>query len=447
MKTMLLGMLPSLNRNLRNPMNHAPSPRRSFLILLIIACSAHLPRAQAVAPPPDGCYPGFTTAEGCDALQLLTTGAGNTGLGWRSLFSNTTGSYNTGVGAGTLVLNTGISNTAVGAAALLLNTSGTENTAVGTDALVYNDTGTENTANGAFALFSNTEGDGNTANGSQALFSNTTGVGNTATGSFALSSNTGGGFNTALGRYALSNNISGSFNTVVGYNALSDNITGSENTALGFGAGLDITGSHNVCIGFGANGEAGVSDRTYIRNVNTLTQNFAAGVNNYVTVRLTDGRLGNTAVVSSRRYKEEIKPLDTTSQALYALKPVSFRLKREYDETQALGFGLIAEEVEKVDPALVYRNIKGQVESVRYEMVNAMLLNEFLKEHKKIEEQQTNITQLNSKMANQAAIIAQQQKEMEILTAQLKEQAAQIQKVSAQVALNRSATRTVAIGQ
>ena len=123
------------------------------------------------------------------------------------------------------------------------------------------------------------------------------------------------------------------------------------------------------------------------------------------------------------------------------------RLKREYDETQALGFGLIAEEVEKVDPALVYRNIEGQVESVRYEMVNAMLLNEFLKEHKKIEEQQTNITQLNSKMANQAAIIAQQQKEMEILTAQLKEQAAQIQKVSAQVALNRSATRTVAIGQ
>ena len=116
--------------------------------------------------------------------------------------------------------------------------------------------------------------------------------------------------------------------------------------------------------------------------MNTLTQNFSAGVNDYVTVRLSDGRLGHTAVVSSQRYKQDIKPLAATSQALYALKPVSFRLKKEFDPMQALGFGLIAEEVEKVDPALVYRNDKGQVESVRYEMVNAMLLNEFLKEHR-----------------------------------------------------------------
>ena len=130
---------------------------------------------------------------------------------------------------------------------------------------------------------------------------------------------------------------------------------------------------------------AGVDDSTYIRNVNTLTQNFSAGVNDYVTVRLTDGRLGHTAVVSSQRYKEDIKPLAATSEALYALKPVSFRLKKEFDPTQALGFGLIAEEVEKVDPALVYRNAKGQVESVRYEMVNAMLLNEFLKEHRTVQ--------------------------------------------------------------
>ena len=121
--------------------------------------------------------------------------------------------------------------------------------------------------------------------------------------------------------------------------------------------------------------------------MNTLTQNFSAAVNNYVTVRMSDGRLGNTAVVSSRRYKEEIKPLAATSEAIYALDPVSFRLKKEYDDTQALGFGLIAEEVEKVDPALVYRNGKGQVESVRYQMVNAMLLNEFLKEHRKVQEQ------------------------------------------------------------
>jgi hypothetical protein len=182
---------------------------------------------------------------------------------------------------------------------------------------------------------------------------------------------------------------------------------------LGSAAGQNITGSGNVCIGVGVSGEGGVDDSTYIRNVNTLTQNFSAGVNDYVTVRLSDGRLGHTAVVSSQRYKHDIKPLATTSEALYALKPVSFRLKEEFDATQALGFGLIAEEVEKVDPALVYRNAKGQVESVRYEMVNAMLLNEFLKEHRKVQELEANAVR--------------QQKQIDALTAGL-------QKVSAQLA-------------
>jgi hypothetical protein len=155
-----------------------------------------------------------------------------------------------------------------------------------------------------------------------------------------------------------------------------------------------------------------------------------------VTVRLSDGRLGHTAVVSSRRYKEDIKPLAAASEGLYALKPVSFRLKKEYDETQALGFGLIAEEVAEVSLDLVYRNAKGQVESVRYEMVNAMLLNEFLKEHKKVEDQQATISELRS-------TVAQQQKGMESVTAQLKEQAAQIQKVSTAVEMNTPAPRMV----
>jgi hypothetical protein len=155
-----------------------------------------------------------------------------------------------------------------------------------------------------------------------------------------------------------------------------------------------------------------------------------------VTVRLSDGRLGHTAVVSSRRYKEDIKPLAAASEGLYALKPVSFRLKKEYDETQALGFGLIAEEVAEVSLDLVYRNAKGQVESVRYEMVNAMLLNEFLKEHKKVEDQQATILELRS-------TVAQQQKGMESVTAQLKEQAAQIQKVSTAVEMNTPAPRMV----
>ena len=135
---------------------------------MAIGCFAFSPQIQAVSPPPDGCYPGFTTAEGCDALDGLTTGAGNTGVGWRSLFFNSTASFNTGIGAGALILNNGDSNTAVGAVALLLNTSGTLNTAVGTDAMVHNDTGSNNTAVGAFALSNNTVGNDITAIGANA---------------------------------------------------------------------------------------------------------------------------------------------------------------------------------------------------------------------------------------------------------------------------------------
>jgi hypothetical protein len=166
--------------------------------------------------------------------------------------------------------------------------------------------------------------------------------------------------------------------------------------------------------------------RSWIKNVNTLTQNFSAGVNDYVTVRLSDSRLGHTAVVSSQRYKQDIKPLAAASEALYALKPVSFRLKKEYDDAQALGFGLIAEEVEKVNSALVYRNAKGQVESVRYEMINAMLLNEFLEEHKKVQDLE--------------ARLAQQEHQIECLSAGL-------QKVNAQLEMNRSAPQVAANGQ
>ena len=179
----------------------------------------------------------------------------------------------------------------------------------------------------------------------------------------------------------------------------------------------DINGSGNVCIGEGVSGEAGVDNRTYIRNINTTAQSFSAGVNDYVTVRLSDGRLGHTQVVSSRRYKEDIKPLDKASEALYALKPVSFRLKKEFDPTQPLAFGLIAEEVQEVDPALVYRNDKGQVESVRYEMVNAMLLNEFLKEHQTVQELRSTAVKQEATIAELKSTVAQQQKGIEALTA------------------------------
>jgi len=281
--------------------------------------------------------------------------------------------------------------------------------------------GVHNTATGAQALFSNDTGSDNTANGYQALFSNTGGSGNEGSG------------NTASGYQALYSNTFGGGNTAIGDEALVSNIGGGNNTGIGTDAGFNITGSGNVCIGAGVNGAPSTDNTTWIRNVNTTAQAFSAGVNHYVTVRLSDGRLGHTTVVASRRYKEDIKPMDKTSEALYALKPVTFRLKKQFDATQARGFGLIAEEVEKVDPDLVYRNEKSEVESVRYEMVNAMLLNEFLKEHKKVQDLE--------------ATVIQQQKGMEVLTAQLKEQAAQIQKVSAQLELNKPAPRTVANDQ
>jgi len=185
-------------------------------IIVALGCFAFLPQMQAGGgyggTPPDGCYPGFNTAEGCYAICLLTSGAGNTGVGWYSLYSAADGSYNTGVGAGTLVLNTADSNTAVGAAAMLLNTTGTLNTAVGTDAMVYNDSGAFNGAVGGFALFNNTTGSSNNAFGDNALFSNTSGSHSTAVGDLALQFSTGY-YNTALGANAgtdpdiVSNNI------------------------------------------------------------------------------------------------------------------------------------------------------------------------------------------------------------------------------------------------
>jgi hypothetical protein len=199
---------------------------------------------------------------------------------------------------------------------------------------------------------------------------------------------------------------------------------------------LDVTGDNNVCIG-GAIGVAGVDNTTWIANVNTLTQNFSAGVNDYGTVRLSDGRLGHTAVVSSQRYKHDIKALAADSKVLYELKPVSFRLKKGYDPTQALGFGLIAEEVEKVNGDLVYRNDKGQVESVRYEMVNAMLLNEFLKEHHKGEEQ-------DCKIQEQETTIAELRSEIRSLAAIVNDQASQLRQVSAQLQISNAAAQAIA---
>ena len=372
-----------------------------LVIPLAFVCFALVQNTQAVVPPPDGGYPGFTTAEGTKALFSLTTGSANTAVGWFSLSTNAAGSFNTATGAGSLLFNTADQNTAFGAAALLFNTSGINNTAVGAAALSNNTTAAGNTANGAFALFSNTEGLVNTASGAAALSSNTTGSNNTAYGEEALE------------------NSNNNHNTAVGSSALRSNTTGSVNTALGSFAGINVTtADHVICIGI--NGE-NVSNSCFIGNI------FGETTVNAGTPVMIDsaGQLGTTT--SSRRFKKEIQPMDKASESLLALKPVTFHYKSDRSGTPQ--FGLIAEDVEEVNPDLVVRDENGEVYSVRYDQVNAMLLNEFLKEHKAFLKEQC-------KVEEQGAMIARQQKQIEALTAGL-------QRVSAQVELNKVAPQMV----
>jgi hypothetical protein len=442
------------------PKLHTMKPRiPAILIVLPLVCLGFLPRVQAVVPPPDGGYPGFNTAEGTNALKNLTTGAANTAVGWFSLFTNTDGNFNTATGAGALLFNTAEENTAFGAAALLFNTTGesntavgaaallnniaTGNTAVGSAALRQNTDGNSNTAVGQIALFANTSGEENTATGAGALFFNDTGNQNTANGSFALLGNTIGNNNTAYGFQALHDNVSGSDNTAIGRGALANNTTGSNNTAIGEGALFSSTGNGNTALGavagsgvttasnvicIGALGD-NVNDSCFINHIYSNVQPIVGTDPDSVTIT-SSGRLGR-GNVSSRRYKHDIQPMDNASESIYALKPVSFRYHKEYDATQTLAFGLIAEEVAEVYPDLVGRNPEGEPESVRYEQINAMLLNEFLKEHHKVEQLKDDFQ----------TTVAQQQIEIEALTAQLKEQAAHLRKVSAQFELSRSATK------
>ena len=389
--------------------------RGLLLIPLALACFAVSPAAQAVSPPPDGGYPGGNTAEGQNALFGLTTGGFNTAVGFFALDNNITGSFNTALGAGTLFANTVGSNTAVGAGALLSNTIGFGNTATGAFALVSNTTGLTNVANGYQALVSNTTGGKNTAIGTGALFSNTIGGENTATGLGALAANTTGVDNTANGLNALVANITGAGNTAIGSGALGFSTTGHGNTALGDGAGGNVTTASNV-ISIGSNG-ANVTNSCFIGNIRGIT----TANNDAIQVMIDSaGQLGT--VSSSRRYKTDIKPMDKGSESILALKPVSFRYKAHKDATPQ--FGLIAEQVAEVNPDLVVRDKNGEIYTVRYDAVNAMLLNEFLKEHRKVEEQQATISQLKKDFG---ATIAQ-------LSARLDEQAAQIQNVSAQLA-------------
>jgi trimeric autotransporter adhesin len=483
------------SRTTNNSNNRSFSRRALLFPLALVHFGLLRLNVFGVVPAPDGGYPGGNTAEGQAALFNLTTGRFNTAVGFLSLRSDTDGQFNTATGAGALLANTGSRNTATGVGALLNNTTAEGNTANGAFALFSNITGENNTANGAFSLFSSTEASGNTADGNHALFSNTTGTQNTATGAGSLLNNTTGGSNTANGASALFSNTEGSANTAIGDSALLSNTTGGNNTAIGTlalfnnttegfntatGSGAlfnNTTGAANTANGNQALftngtgiGNTAIGDQAFFNsttgNFNTALgtqagtgvttadnvicighngQNvpnscFIANIRGVTTAQpdaipvVIDslGQLGTQS--SSHRFKKEIQPMGKSSESILALKPVTFHYKS--DKTGTSQFGLIAEEVAEADPALVVHDQNGEIYTVRYEAVNAMLLNEFLKEHKKVQEHQASITELKS-------TVTRQQKGMEALTAQLKEQAAQIQKVSALIETGKSASQIV----
>jgi hypothetical protein len=235
-----------------------------------------------------------------------------------------------------------------------------------------------------------------------------------------------GNNNTAYGVVALEHNTAGN-NTATGFEALLDNTTGSNNTAYGNDAGKNLTtGSNNIDIGANVLGVAGEANTIRIGQSGIQRNTLIAGIrgatvaNGIGVIVGPAGRLGT--VVSSARFKEAIKPMDKASEAILALKPVTFRYKKDLDPDGIPQFGLVAEQVEKVNRDLVVRDEQGKPYSVRYEAVNAMLLNEFLKEHQKVQDQ--------------GATIERQQRQIEALTAV-------VQKVSAQIELSKPAPQTV----
>jgi hypothetical protein len=372
--------------------------------LFALACFGLSPAAQAVVPPPDGGYANRNTAEGQDALFSLTTGEDNTALGFQALYNGTT---------------TG-GNTAVGSGALFSNTDGSDNTAVGYQ-----------------ALYSNTSGGGDNAFGFGALSSNISGIRNLAVGSGALGSLTSGDSNVAVGNIALFQGVTVNFNTALGRRALFRS-QGDQNVGLGFFAGGNLNdGGNNIYLGnvgpvpigsesntirLGTQTATTVTTADGTHAIPAHTATYIAGIYSTpvakgLVVKVdSTGHLGT--VGSSGRFKEQIKPMGNASEAILGLKPVTFRYKKEIDPERTPEFGLVAEDVAKVNPALVLPDKEGKPYTVSYDAVNAMLLNEFLKEHRKVET-------LEATVAN--------------LVTTVKEQSAQIQKVSAQLEVSKAA--------
>ncbi len=331
-----------------------------------------------------------------------------------------------GTGAGNPAVSTGNRNTALGESALASNTSGSDNTAVGSDACFSTTSGGANTGVGSFALFSNTTGIANAALGGSTLNANTTGSANSGFGASALNNNTTGGSNVAFGFDALFGNTTGSNNTALGSNALG-NASGSGNIGVGFLAGTNITsGSNNIDIG---NRAPGNESNTIRIGSTTQTAAFLAGVNG-VTVSSgtqvfidSNGQLGT--VTSSIRYKEDIDDMGDASQNLMKLRPVTFHYKAGVDDgSHLLQYGLVAEEVAKVYPALVQYDAKGQPQTVRYHWINAMLLNEVQKQHANAEAQQARVGELLSQVEQQKTQLEQQEARIQKLEALLTGQSA-----------------------
>ena len=330
----------------------------SLILISLITCFASLRPAEAVDPPPDGDYPRGNTAEGLNALFSLT--------------------------------------------------NGTHNTALGTNALRSNRGGDNNTATGYLSLRENIAGIQNTATGALALLDNLFGKNNTATGFQALEHNTNGNQNTATGLNALNHNTTGNSNTAIGFLALQNNATGNFNVALGDTAGTGvITANDVICIGHAVAG-VNVNGTCFIGNIRGVTTQNA---NALPVVIDGAGQLGTVA--SSERFKKDNAIMGQASEGILSIRPVTFHYKK--DTTGTPQFGLIAEEVAKVNPALVLPDKEGKPYTVRYDAVNAMLLNEFLKARRQIDAQQ---------------------KQIDALTAGL-------QKVSAQLELSKAAPQTV----
>jgi hypothetical protein len=442
---------------------------------------------------------GGNTASGLQALQYNTTGSSNTASGLSALQSNTTAGYNTATGFQALYNFNDTSGgsdfeTANGAQALFSDTAGFENTASGGQALYSNTTGSENTANGYHALYSNTSGYSNTASGVSALYYNTTGISNTASGGAALYYNTTGSGNTAIGfgalvfntvsnnsafgYEALYSNSTGGFNTAEGYQALYSNSTGSSNTANGYkalynnnannntayGSGAlanNIAGTGNIAIGrnaglsvssgnsnnieIGNGGSSGDSGAIRIGTSGTQTSFFAAGVEGVnvsgaTVIVSSSGQLGVAS--SSRRFKEDIHDMANASEGLMRLRPVTFRYKKPFEDgTKPIQYGLIAEEVAEVYPDLVARSADGQIETVKYQLLDPMLLNEVQRQHAVIRDliktQKAHDLEQQNQIKAQQALLKTQQALLKTQQAQIAELASNVETIQASLRTRR----------